>query len=88
MQIDESRRYDQSGSVDLDLSTQRLRRDGGNLLPGDSDIPDSIQTGLRVEHAPISQNQVIGLRHQQPRREQHKKSHAFSKQYRARQLAV
>ena len=61
VEIDESRRDDQSLGIDGRTPRQRRFGYGGDLASADADVAHSIQARLRIHHPAIGDHQIVGL---------------------------
>ena len=61
VQVDEPRRHDEAGDVQLHLAGQRLLRDCGDLRSAYADVAHCVQSRLGVHHAAARQHDVVAL---------------------------
>ncbi len=61
MQIDESRRDDQSRGVDRRPAPERRRGNGGDLPAANTNVPHRVEIARRVQHTPVGDHQVVRL---------------------------
>ena len=59
VQVDEAGRDDEAGGVDLALRRAQIGADGGDGAAGDRHIADLVEAGFGVDHAAISDQQVV-----------------------------
>jgi DinB superfamily len=76
MQIDEARGHHQALGVDGGARRQRPGGDGRDLAAADPDVAHGVEVGGRVQHAPVGDGQIVGLREKGKSEEHKREPHA------------